>query len=292
MSHLSHLLRRIGIDQTLGEVYESAGNYWRIKLPPPIITGATVDPILPFKFGTNPQITYIFREDDFDFTARIRRGRFYVPAPGERPSSQQVLPRSAGDTIGGAFQKSLFVYDEYQLSSSAKPPKIVALGSSESLWQVVAPPERISTGELLFVLRARHNFGLLPEVDASSIPELGRRKVVESLGTLTDAAHRESPGSIIDRARDAAQCALATWAASEFGDAQLLEEDLGGVIQKIRTSKDRVMLRAGEIVQRLHSRAKPNEQTRFGFRPPLEDDAEFAVKAIGFIIRELGWASE
>jgi hypothetical protein len=174
-------MRRIGIDQQFGEIYESLGNYWRIKLPLPIITGATLDPVLPFRFGANPHITYVFREDDFDFTARIRRGRFYVPAQGQCPSQEYVLPRLAGDSIEGAFEKLLFVYDEYQLSPSATPPKLVALGSAESLWQVASPPERISTGELLFVLKARHNFGILTDVDEEKIPEAGRAKAIETL---------------------------------------------------------------------------------------------------------------
>jgi hypothetical protein len=75
---------------------------------------------------------------------------------------------------------------------------------------------------------------------------VGREKVIETLDTLTDAAHRESPGSIIDRARDAAQWSLATWAASEFCDIESLREDLGGIIQKIKAKGDRVFLRAGE----------------------------------------------
>jgi hypothetical protein len=284
-------MRRIGIDQVLGEVYESFGNYWRIKLPPPMITGATLDPTLPFEFGANPQITYIFREDDFDFTARIRRGRFYVPAPGQRPSPQLVLPRLAGDTIEGRFEKSLFVYDEYHLSPSARRPKLVALGSSESLWQVALPPERISTGELLFVLKARHNFGLLPEIDPTRLPENGRGQVGETLEALTDAAHRAPPGLIIESARAAAQSCLGTWAAWKFEDSLLRQLDLGPLIKKIGEAK-RGATRAAEVIRILHPRVKPNEQEKYQSRPPMEDDAELAVRAVAFIIRELGWASE
>jgi hypothetical protein len=47
--------------------------------------------------------------------------------------------------------------------------------------------------------------------------------------------------------------------------------------------------RAAEMVRVLHSNAKPNEQERRGSRPPMEDDAELAVKAVALIIRELGW---
>jgi hypothetical protein len=283
-------MRRIGIDQQLAEVYESAGNYWRIKLPPPLVTGAILDPSLPPDFGQGLQ--HIFREDDFDLTARIRRGRFYRPSHGQLPSMENVLPRLADDTILRTFQKSLFVYDDYQLSPITGVSKLVALGSygSVSMWQVAAPPERISTGELLFVLKARHNFGILPEVEQTLVPEQGRAKVLETLSKLTDAAHRESPGSIIDRARDAAQWCLATWAALEFGDTGLLREDLGPLLEKLGEKREMVAFKAAEIVRRLHSRVKPNEQERYGFRPPMEADAELALNSVAFLIRELGWA--
>jgi hypothetical protein len=37
---------------------------------------------------------------------------------------------------------------------------------------------------------------------------------------------------------------------------------------------------------------KPNEQERYGLRPPMEADAELALNSVGFLIRELGWAVE
>jgi hypothetical protein len=287
-------MRRIGIDQALAEIYESAGNYWRICLPAPIVTGAILDPVFPLTPNGITQMPYVFREDYFDPTARIRRGRFYVPSPGQRPAPQQVLPRHASDAVEGLFEKLLFVYDDYFLSRSATSPKLVVLGTPGflSFWQVVSPPEPISSGEFLFVLKARGSFGVLPETEPTAIPEHGRAKVIETLGQLADAAHRESPGSIIDRARDAAQWCLATWAASEFGDVRLQQEDLGHLIQTINGKRQMVALRAAEIVQRLHSRVKPNEQERYGFRPPMEADAELALNSVSFLIRELGWARD
>src|SRR5579872_6359825 len=288
------LMRRLGVDQDLAEIYNSAGNYWRICLPTPVVTGAILDPVFPLKTGGIWQMPHLFREDYFDPTARFRRGRFYVPAPGQRPSDQQVLPRFADDGVVRPFLKSLFVYDEYQLLSGVSPPKFVALGTPDflSMWQVVSVPERISTGEFMFVLKARGSFGILPEVDQTLVPDHGRAKVVETLEQLVDAAHRESPGSIIDRARDVAQWCLATWVASEFNDACLLHEDLGHLIVVIEKQRKMVALRAAEIVQRLHSRVKPNEQEKRGLRPPMEADAELALQSVAFLIRELGWARD
>jgi hypothetical protein len=293
-------MRRIGIDQQLAEVYESAGNYWRIKLPAPLITGALLDPPFPANFEQgNP---HVFREDDFDLTARVRRGRFYSPCNGQLPSPVLVLPRLAGDAVEGQFQKSLLVYDDYQLSPITGIPKLVALGSygSVSMWRVALPPERISTGELLFVLKARHNFGILPELDTAAVPESGRAKVTETLAQLVDIAYRGSPSSIADRARDAAQWCLATWAKGRFSELSLFEDDLGKVIEKIERNLEKetgkrdtmVALKVTAVLQRFHSRGKPNEQERYGFRPPTEADAELALNTVAFLLRELGWARE
>jgi hypothetical protein len=267
-------MRRLGNDQVLAEIYEDAGSYWRIILPRPVVTGALLDPTFPVEWDSvDRRARGIFREDYFDPTARIRRGRFYMPVDGQQPSPQKVLPRLAGDTTEGAFEKSLFVYEEYFLPATTKPPSLVALGTpgSVSLWRVAAPPERISTGELLFVLKVRHNFGVLPEIDLDKIPEAGRAKAIETLEALIDAAHRESPSSVVDRARDAAQWCLGTWAASKFGDIGLMTKDLGDIIKAIRNQPDQVIATdAANIIRTLHAR-KPNERERRGTRPVMEE---------------------
>lgn len=284
---------RLGNDQTYGEIYETTTNYWRIILPRPIVTGAIIDPTFPVGFpAIDTPGWHMFREDHFDPITRIRRGRFYVPSPGQRPSPQRVLPRLADDTIGGNFEKSLFVYNSLWLPPGAKPPKLIALGTSGlvSFWQVVALPELISTKEFLFTLKARNAFGVLPHINESRLPSRGKEKLIETVEVLIDAAHRADPASVIDRARAAAQYCLGAWAADHYGDDQLLTKDLADIIKKTEKDK-RTATRAAEIVRVLHSNAKPNEQERHGSRPPMEDDAELAVKAVALIIRELGWES-
>ena len=288
-------IRRIGIDQLACDAYESYGNYWRIISPDPILSAAVLDPELPVQFeGVHWNPRYIFREDGFDPVVRVRRGRFYERASLQQPSDQFALPNPAGEYFNaprrgdGLYRKSLFIYDFYQFTTNTTPIKFLALGAAELLWRVVARPERLSTGEFLFILKARNAFGVLPEINAAAIPERGRNKVIETLENLTDAAHRADPNSVIDRARDAAQCCLATWAAEELGDDRLLTEDLGATVRKVEQNKW-TATRTAEVVRVLHSNAKPNEQERRGSRPPMEDDAELAVKAVGLIVRELGW---
>jgi hypothetical protein len=231
-----------------------------------MLSDTIMEPTLPVEFAIPIQGSRcIFREDDFNSVARIRRGRFYEIANSQQPLEQWSLPHPGeyynnpkrGD---GLYRKTLTIYDQYQLGSNIEPPKLVALGSAESLWQVIYKPERISTGELLFTLRARHAFGILPELERASIPEEGRDKVIETLEKLKDAAYRESPASVIDRARDAAQWCLATWAASNSEDPLLLHEDLGPLIKRLRELKSG-STKAAEVVRILHSRVKP-QRTR------------------------------
>lgn len=39
-----------------------------------------------------------------------------------------------------------------------------------------------------------------------------------------------------------------------------------------------------------NSRGKGNEQYRLGLTAPVEEDAQLAIEALGFTLREIGWA--
>lgn len=290
-------MQRIGIDQQFADIYQGIGNLWRVLIPSPIISEAILTPELPI-LDQSVFSRHIFREDDFDLVTRVRRGRFYERANVSQPSQSRALPNPAGEYFNatkkgdGTFEKWLYIYDQFQLPANFQPPKFVALGSAKSLWQVVSRPEQISTGEFLFVLKARGAFGILPEIDTNAIPEKGRAKAIETLGKLTDAAHRELPGSIIDRAGDAAHWCLATWAASKFNDHSLVTKTLDDLIKAIRKKSPLIATDAANITRILHARGKPNAEERRGTRPLMEDDAELALRAVGFLIREFGWAKD
>lgn len=248
------------IDASFPNVYEGFGNYFKTMPSLPIISDALLDPEFPIR-GYQSPAKLIFREDDFDLTARIRRGRFYQLTNGAQPFPRPVFRQIAGEVMDGASERNGFVYESYQQPANVAPAKLVALGSANTLWRVALPPERISTGELLFVLKARHSFGILPELDPAAIPEIGREKVIDTLDQLADVAYRGSPSSIADRARDAAQWCLATWAKDQFTDLSLFEDDLGRVIKEIEKRLQReagrrdtmVTLKAAAVLQRFHS---------------------------------------
>ncbi|MBU3996233.1 MAG: hypothetical protein KKI03_01645 [Gammaproteobacteria bacterium] len=45
-----------------------------------------------------------------------------------------------------------------------------------------------------------------------------------------------------------------------------------------------------QVVARLHVRGKGNEQHARSLRIPVEEDAELAIQALGFVIRDIDWA--
>lgn len=53
---------------------------------------------------------------------------------------------------------------------------------------------------------------------------------------------------------------------------------------------DGVITNSAQSIARLHARAKPSEQNRRQMRPIREQDAEFAIKCVGIILCEIGWA--
>lgn len=288
-------MRSIAFDDSFHDVYENVGTTWRAIWPVPVMAQAAfIEP------DAAPVLTInslAFREDSFDATTRVRRGRLYSPAA--RPGHQSwALPHPVYGALGsmlknpnGWVERNLRIFDQYQ-DGTFLPGRHLIIGAADSAWLILAS-ERISTGEQLLTLKARRSFGILPQVDAGSVPEIGRHGVTETIGKLNDATYRESPGSVVDRARDAAQACLATWAASRWGDAKLLADDLGPLIKRIlgcaQSDKRPVAVDAANLVRVLHARGKWNERTKHGVRPVVEDDAELALRAIGFLLYEFGW---
>lgn len=289
-------MRRIAFDDSFHDVYEDVGNIWRAIWPMPVTAQAMF--VEPETTSTFSHLSPVFREDSFDATTRIRRGRLYVPANGS--GLLWTLPHPAYGALGsstthanGWVQRNLRTFDQYQGGANL-PGKSLIIGAIESAWTILAA-ERISSGELLLTLKARRAFGILPEINPGSVPEGGRSGVLEAITKLIDSAFRESPESVVDRARDAAQICLATWAAEKWNEPKLFSDDLGRLIKKILDfTQDDVrpaFIDAANIVRLLHVRGKSNEKKRRGLRPIFEEDAELALRSIGFIICEFLWTN-
>jgi hypothetical protein len=142
--------------------------------------------------------------------------------------------------------------------------------------------EVIATGEDLVTLKARSGLGVLPVVDESKLPEEHARRVQESLSAFADEAHRASPVSVIDRARDAAsQILIAHYKVAK---------DLGDLGKKLEQDEQVIAAAAARIIARLHARAKPSVQEGRSLRAVREQDAQLAIQCVGTILCELGWA--
>lgn len=283
--------------------YEGSTNYGHAIWPSPVVSLATIIKSsedwtrLPHSDGLGPT-SLVFREDFFDPVTRIRRGRFYV-GPGQQPQNWYVQQHPAFvDEVGsrdhqGYIRKSLFGFLPWSAFASLKETQnrgLVALGVADafSLWRVI-DVERVSTREDLVTLRARSPFGVLPTINESALPTVGREKILEAISKAIDTAYRAGPESVIDRCRDAAQASLGAWMSHELGEDKWRTIDLGKQIEALK-GKDRVILEhSANVLARLHARVKPNEQVKREVRVPTEQDAECALSLLGMILRELGW---
>ena len=281
--------RELGVETSTGDVFELRGGVFREVWPPPVVSSAM------FIAGDQkpvaamlelPRASYMFKEDSFDATTRIRRGRFYRRAGDARTA---LARRHDGPDIHPWIQAFL-------AEDSRPSARLAAIGVEDSLWRILNA-ERISTGEWLVTLKARSGAGLLPEVDADKVPELGRTEVMEAVDHMVDVAHRETPSSIVDVARNTAALLLTVYAAALESQPEeqrkILEKDLGKICgyfgQKDELKDSKVAIAVGDILARLHPRNKPGERRRLKLRPITEEDATFAVSAVGLLLHEFHW---
>lgn len=294
-------MRWIGVSDG-GLIYGGDGSYGHAIWPEPSLALATIilkeDDRLGIPVTTNLHVAkLVFREDSFDPVTRVRRGRLYEN-PGSQPQSWRVEPHPAAimevRQVGpqSSLAKSIHGYRAWPAYIHLRDHQstcLVVLGTQEAAttWRIVSI-ERTVSGEDLVTLRAQGALGLLPELALDRIPTDAREKAVQVIELLATAAYRAGPESVIDRARDAACWLIASWIAARDGDPNLRKLDLGEAARRLQDKS--LIQNAASALQRLHSRAKPNEQERYQVRPIAEEDAEFALAAVGLIIRELKWA--
>jgi hypothetical protein len=297
-------VKTIGIHPQEGLFYEGDNNYGRGLLPAPTVLIATAL-VSPFETTQIPDtedlghIPLVFREDSFDAVTRLRRGRFYERGDAGQPHQWYVQPHQALPSemarvdSKGQWSKLLHGFRAWPARlklSTFVVPSIIALGSRSaySLWRVI-DVERKVTGEDLVTLKARGSMGLLPELNTFGVPADALPKVIEVLDSLVHSAHTSSPGSVVDRARDAAQWCLGVYLAAETNEGSWRLGDLSSLAKNLSERKSLASI-AAQTIARLHSRGKPNEQVRYEGRPLGEGDAEYVLAAVGLLLREIGWA--
>ncbi len=292
----------IAIDENKNIIYEGSGYYGYALNPSPLISPAAIappseNPVDHAPQGHGQHLEYLFREDDFDPVTRIRRGRFYRFTGTQRwhvtVHPVALAQYSEHERTHRTRDCDIFSHTSLwsQFLRQGEPRPLVILGSKDryTLWRILSIETNIS-GEEIVVLKGRHSFGALPDVDREKIPVERRGKVLSTLEKLQEDIFRASPASVIDRARDACTAILKAF----LGDDPSLkvDADLGRFIRRLEEKNlyENVRYAAG-IVRIFHSRAKPSIQEKIqDIREAQEQDAELAVQCVGTILCDLGWA--
>jgi hypothetical protein len=299
---------RIGIETNTGHVFEGANAPQFPVWPPPVLTQASLITEandwtdLPLGLSRTP-LRWLFREDTYDPVTRIRRGRLYEPLPGGQPQSFRVrghpFDHDQKKAVGAAneLHATLYAYWPCQDSRITAPRalgKTLALGHGDavSAWRLLEI-EHVITEDIMVTLKAQSAYGIVPQLDLSALNEQHRRSITSAIERVLDAAFRESAISVIDHCRNAAAVVLARWMVQRGADPKLLAKDLADLVKSIAGAPfNKLMARdAAEVIRRLHPRGKANEQESKDLRVPTPDDAEFALHALGLILRELALAN-
>lgn len=145
----------------------------------------------------------------------------------------------------------------------------------------------------MVTLKAVSALGVIPELDKSKIAESNRKSVDQAIGRVLDSAFRETATSVIDQCRNAIQVILARWMLQEGANEKVLRKDLGDICSAVSSQpfSKNAARDAGNIVRLLHSRGKSNVQETEDLRLSGDEDAEIAIQAVAFILREVGWAT-
>lgn len=271
-----------------GDYYEGNRTFLRAIYPRPTVS--------PVRLVMNPVSNEIvFREDSYDPTTRIRRGRFYQQAePIQIPSGlvpYQPYPRPQeiiGANGGQVFQFQT-VYEQSAKLNTSLPQlenrdALIGAAPAETRWRII-DAEGLSDGTTLFTLKSMFSFGLLPGLKNDD-PEIN-----DAYQKLVDAALKYSPVPVVDVCRESTRVILACKIGSKAAHAK----DLAKVIDDIPDKEMNAVKNAAFIINRMHSRGKSAEQENqqkkgSSIRSVIDEDAELSVRLFGFILREIGWA--
>jgi hypothetical protein len=296
----------LGIEESTGLIYEGSGNPEIPAIPLPTVLQAKLIEdgkdwlSLPGGIATDP-MQWAFREDSFDPVTRIRRWRLYQPW-GTQPSDQPVLPHPYDDPMRRAVNnnyrqvKRLNVYTTCsQLLNRPRRGEgcTLALGSRDaaSAWLIVTT-EVLANRAVMVTLKAMSAYGVLPPLDEAKVPLAFRGIVKESFERVLDSAFRESPSSVVEHCRDALQVFVSRWLLSQGHDEGVKREELAPIAKLVEKQPYELACVANlaRVVARLHGgRGKTNEREDKGTRELTDEDAELAVRAVGFVLRDLDW---
>lgn len=294
----------IGIERDHNLIYEATTRHGYPVWPSPVLfqvviaseeddvfTGAKVNYL-----GPN---SLLFREETYNSSSRVRRGRLYQ-AGGAQPTEWFVYPHPAmanelhsPEFSDGTIRKTIFEFSSLQLrpylqrNNLHRPIFVLGAENGFTIWTLV-DTETTATGDEIIVLRARKSVGALPHLNREAILQADGKRVLEFVDKLEEELYRAGPESIIDRSREAATAILSRFLQMNGGAEP--GKDLGKLANAAEKEHLEIVANSAKIIARLHARAKHAEQEQRAIRPVTEQDAEFAVHAVGTILCDLGWA--
>ena len=281
------------IVEAQGLWYEGSRAWLRLMLQNPVL--------LPIDFlGHLPNTDMIFREDYFNSTTRLRRGRLYQRDYGSSWPASCVSRDPLRDLRNAAdvfhVNKS---YKTAECSVNHDWTAVLGDHTAQSHWVVVFS-EKVGLDAHYLMLKSKTYFGVLPEINQDAIPEANRPDILQALEAVVEAAPIQAPQPVIDACRNAASHMI----SAKFPESNPAgEKDLGKLVAwllnegKLQSCTDaaRALLYLMEasssyLINRLHSRAKANAAAQLGTRPVSPRDADLAVGAIAFLLQDFGWA--
>jgi len=294
----------IGIEKDNKLIYEATSMHGYPIWPSPVMLQVAIasedeDIFTAAKANDLAPNSLLFREETYNSSSRIRRGRLYK-AGDTQPVEWHVFPHPAiareileAQVNGGRLRKSMFAFYSFRLRQHLdnlkvkRPVFILGAEGGFTIWTLVNT-ETSATGEEIVVLRARKSVGALPHLNVEKILAVDGKPVIDLIEKLEAELFNAGPESIVDRARDTATAILSKYLQSI--DKVAPGKDLGDLVKIIAKEKLEIVESSAKIIARLHARGKHAEQERRAPRPITEQDAEYSVQAVGAILCDLGWA--
>lgn len=281
--------------QIEGDYYEGTNVKLRLIIPQPLILSFRLE-------SSEPAHEHIFVEDYFNSSTRIRRGRVYKQSNYKSWSIDRITPRPLSwNQSGPDIDKCpANINDSFEAGATIALMSgngvVLGKGAGESHWTVVFAEQVISHGYLV-TLKSKTFLGVLPELIPENIPQNNREDIVQALKAVVEAAPIQAPQPVIDSCRVAVTHML----TAQYPDANPKgEKELQKIISYIRSNHGKEACIAGaatlvekrcaasELVNKLHTRAKPNSNDT---RAASSRDADLAVSAIAFLLQDFGWAA-
>lgn len=282
-------------------VYEGNEYFLNALYPMPSLTPVVVDQSMQPGLGifNNPHPTTppLFREDSFDPTTRIRRGRFYIADSPSRRNwpAGRVNHYPYAQPVGGQPPSyDMAAYRSLQPSglspASMRPLIFLGMGNYKTAWHIIWA-EWLFNSEKLFTIKSANTLGTLPDLAEDRLPTERRKQILEGNEKVADATHKYMPVPIVDVCREFARVILAAWLPTVGREP---EGDLGDLIKIVPDERVGIKSAAG-IINRLHSRGKSSAQERQAqkgrdIRDVSDEDGELSLSLVGFLLREFGWA--